>query len=77
VREVMIPRPSILGLEAATPPDDVLTRVAELGKSSFPVYRDSIEHVIGVVTLKDLVSGHARGETLDLVRFARPPFFIP
>jgi putative hemolysin len=77
VREIMVPRPSILGLDAATPSAHVLTQVAEIGKSRFPVYRDSIEHVIGVVTLKDLVGGLARDETLDLVRFARPAAFIP
>jgi putative hemolysin len=77
VREIMIPRLSILGLDAATPSAHVVTRVAEIGKSRFPVYRDSIEYVIGVVTLKDLVGGLARGETLDLVRFARPALFIP
>jgi putative hemolysin len=77
VREIMIPRPGILGLEATTPPGSVLARVAELGKSRFPVYRDSIEHTIGVVTLKDLVRGLARAETLDLARLARPPLFVP
>lgn len=77
VREIMIPRPGILGLEATTPPGSVLARVAEMGKSRFPVYRDSIEHTMGVVTLKDLVRGLARGETLDLARVARPPLFVP
>jgi putative hemolysin len=77
VREIMVPRPSILGLEASTPPARVLSWVAEVGKSRFPVYRDSIEHVIGVVTLKDLVGGLARSEALDLARLARPPLFVP
>jgi putative hemolysin len=77
VREIMIPRPSILGLDVTTPPASVLGHVAEIGKSRFPVYRDSIEHVIGVVTLKDLVTGVASGEPLDLARLARPPLFVP
>ncbi len=77
VREIMVPRTGILGLEASTPATRVLPRVAEIGKSRFPVYRDSIEHVAGVVTLKDLVAVLARGETLDLARLARPPLFVP
>jgi len=77
VREIMVPRPGILGLEVSTPAPHVLARVAEIGKSRFPVYRDSIEHIEGVVTLKDLVRGLARGEPLDLTRLARPPLFVP
>jgi putative hemolysin len=77
VREIMIPRPRILGLEVATPPAEVLARLAQIGKSRVPVYRDSVEHTTGVITLKEVVAAVARGETLDLARLATPALFVP
>jgi putative hemolysin len=77
VREIMVPRPSILGLEVNTPPERVLDRVAQAGKSRLPVYRDSIEHTVGVITLKDIVAGLARGEVLELGRLSHPPLYVP
>jgi magnesium and cobalt exporter, CNNM family len=77
VREIMIPRHRVLGLEVDTPPGDVLAQLAQIGKSRMPVYRDSVEHTIGVITLKDVVGALARGETLDLARLATPALFVP
>ncbi len=77
VREIMIPRHRVLGLEVATPPGDVVAQLAQIGKSRMPVYRDSVEHTVGVVTLKDVVQALARGEVLDLARLATPALFVP
>jgi putative hemolysin len=77
VREIMIPRPSVLGLDIATPPSEVVAQLAQVGKSRMPVYRDSVEHTVGVITLKDVVRALARGEEVELVRLASPALFVP
>jgi magnesium and cobalt exporter, CNNM family len=77
VREIMIPRHRVLGVEVATPPGEVMARLAQIGKSRMPVYRDSIEYTIGVITLKDVVRALAQGEALDLARLATPALFVP
>jgi putative hemolysin len=76
-RDIMIPRPHVLGLDEATPPGEVLPRLAQIGKSRVPVYRDSIEHTVGVLTLKDVVQVLACGGTLDVARLASPALFVP
>ncbi len=76
-REIMVPRMNIVGLDVQTPPSQVLARAAELGHSRLPVYRDSIENPLGVVTIRDLFSVVARGEAPALPNLLHPPHFIP
>ena len=59
VREVMVPRVDIQALDVETPPDDVLRAATEIGHSRIPVYRESIEHPVGVVVIKDLLRAAA------------------
>jgi putative hemolysin len=77
VREIMVPRVNVLALDVDTPPDEVLRRVAEIGKSRIPVYRGSLEHPVGIVTIMDLFRAVAAGRTIVLAELARPPLFIP
>ncbi|MGH7313146.1 MAG: hemolysin family protein [Candidatus Rokuibacteriota bacterium] len=77
VREIMVPRVNVLGVDVDTPPGEVLRRVAEIGKSRVPVYRGSLEHLSGIVTIKDLVRTVAFGRPINLAELARPALFVP
>jgi putative hemolysin len=77
VRLVMVPRPNILGLDVATPSDQILKRAAEMGHTRLPVFRGSIEGTIGVVVIKDLFRCAALGEPVSLDRLMHPPLFVP
>ncbi|HEX7214991.1 MAG TPA: hemolysin family protein [Methylomirabilota bacterium] len=77
VRLVMVPRPNILGLDLATPSDQILRRAAEIGHTRLPVFRGSIEGTIGVVVIKDLFRCAALGEPVILDRLMHPPLFVP
>jgi magnesium and cobalt exporter, CNNM family len=77
VREIMVPRMNILGLEISTPPDEILKRAAQIGRSRIPVYRESVEHTVGVVTVKDLFRLAAEGKPVVLSEIMRPPVFVP
>ncbi len=55
VSEIMVPRTEITGFPVDTPPADLLERVLEEGYTRVPVYEDSIDHIQGVVHLKDLI----------------------
>jgi len=77
VRHVMVPRPNILGLDVATPADQVLKRAAELGRTRLPVYRGTLEETVGVVVIKDLFRCAAEGTTPELERLLHPPVFVP
>jgi putative hemolysin len=77
VRQVMVPRARMLGLEVGCPPERVLADVVAIGHARVPVYRGSIEQPVGVVIIKDLLGCAARGEPPVLARLLHPPLFVP
>jgi putative hemolysin len=81
-REVMTPRIDIV----AVPLDVDLERLVQLvvaeGHSRLPVYRNSIDNIVGVLLAKDLLPLLTHGAefddaTFDVVRLMREPFFVP
>lgn len=79
-REVMTPRLDIVGFPEETQLEEVLTTAAKSGFSRFPVYRESIDDVAGVVLVKDLlkwVGKSGTDEEFQLTAVMRPPFFVP
>src|SRR6185369_1215746 len=77
VREVMVPRTRIVGLDLAAPSEMVVSTVLENMYSRYPVYRDTIEDVVGVVHGKDLLGRLVAGEPFDLTAIMLPPVFVP
>jgi magnesium and cobalt exporter, CNNM family len=77
VREIMVPRINILGLEIGTPPNEILKRASEIARSRIPVYRESVEHTVGVVAIKDLFRVAAQGKPPVLSEVIRTPVFVP
>jgi putative hemolysin len=71
-RQLMVPRARLAALEASTPFDDVLRLVATSPYSRLPVYRGSLDRVIGILHTKDVVldyiSDHPRGSIAALLR---------
>ena len=55
VKEVMIPRIDVDFLSLDTPNDEILEKISESGHSRFPVYDDSIDNVIGILYVKDIL----------------------
>ncbi|MFO8072624.1 MAG: hemolysin family protein [Polyangia bacterium] len=55
VKEVMVPRTDIFGLEKNTPVDEAVERVIERGHSRIPVYENNLDRVIGLLYAKDLL----------------------
>jgi putative hemolysin len=67
-KHLMVPRPQIAGLDADARLEDVLTTVAQSPYSRLPVYRGSIDNIIGMLHTKDLVRWKVGGQpdaTLD------------
>lgn len=77
VREVMVPRTRIIGLELTSTRDEVVRIVLENMYSRYPVYRNSIEDIAGVVHGKDLLGRLVAGEPFDLSAIMLPPVFVP
>lgn len=77
VKEVMIPRIDVDFLSQDTPEDELLEKIAESGHSRFPVYSESIDNVVGVLYVKDLIKTFSKKEKLQLDKLLRKAFFVP
>jgi len=77
VREVMMPRTRVVGLELSASRDEVVSIVLENMYSRYPVYRKNIEDIVGVVHGKDLLGRLVAGEKFDLNSIMLPPVFVP
>ncbi len=79
VREVMLPRPDMVAVDADDTIEEAIERAIERGFSRLPVCEDhSTDDIIGLVYLKDLVRRARAGEGADVVRVAvRPAIFVP
>jgi CBS domain containing-hemolysin-like protein len=78
VREIMVPRLEIVGVERHTPLDQIIALVLECGHSRLPVFEADIDHIKGILLAKDLLEFWPRTDsTWDLDRVLRPAYFIP
>ena len=77
VKEVMIPRIDVDFIPLDMETEELLKRVAESGHSRFPVYDESIDNVVGILYVKDLINSFAKKEPIDLEKIIRKPFFVP
>jgi putative hemolysin len=55
VREIMVPRIDMVAVEVNSPAREVLGKILEAGYSRVPVYQDSIDNVVGILYVKDLM----------------------
>jgi len=77
---VMVPRPDVVWTERDTPLDKVLRLALKSGYSRIPVLGESIDDIIGVAYLKDIVRAQADvtdGSEAPLTAVMRPPAFVP
>jgi CBS domain containing-hemolysin-like protein len=75
VREIMVPLVDVLAVPEEATVEETVARIAESGHSRLPVYRERIDHVIGVVTALDILQ---RGATEEGVKaLLRPAYYVP
>jgi CBS domain containing-hemolysin-like protein len=78
VREVMIPRTEIVAIRSDFPIEEITRTVAEHGHTRIPVYQDSIDNIIGILNVKDLLKYWSRRITeAELISLLRKPYYIP
>jgi CBS domain containing-hemolysin-like protein len=80
VNEIMVPRPEIVWVEQDETLADMLATYSESPRSRFPVYNDTVDNVVGIVSIKDVLNSIARHEVSDEMPIApliRPALFIP
>jgi CBS domain containing-hemolysin-like protein len=76
-KEIMVPRPDIVALDISMSRDVLVRKVIEEGYSRLPVYKGTIDHVIGVIYSKDLLSLLEHRSLIILQDIIRPAYFVP
>jgi CBS domain containing-hemolysin-like protein len=77
VREVMVPRVSIIGLNIHDSWEEHLEIMLKTKITRFPVYDGDKDKIIGVVLLRDIFEKMARNEKITILSVLRPVAFIP
>jgi len=74
--DVMVPRVDIVAVDAETPFDQVLKAFIEHGHSRMPIYRETLDDVVGMVHVKDLLPYAVDGKPVAIVKIARKVLFV-
>ena len=80
VKEIMIPRTQVVALEETATYEEALKLVTESELSRIPVYRGSLDEVVGVLHAKTLLADVKKGiepAEFQLVKYLKKPFFVP
>jgi CBS domain containing-hemolysin-like protein len=76
-RQIMVPRSDIRAVDIRLPFAKVREQVRDWGYSRVPVYRDSLDEVVGILYLKDLLPYFDRDDAPQWTNLLRNPFFVP
>jgi putative hemolysin len=79
VHEVMVPRPEVVAISIDLPPQECLAAVIDSPYTRYPVYRGSVDDIVGVLHVRDLFSSlYADGiKNVDIGELVRPAFMVP
>jgi putative hemolysin len=75
----MVPRPEVVAISIDLPPQECLAAVIDSPYTRYPVYRGSLDEVVGVLHVRDLFSAlYANGiKNVDIGALVRPAFMVP
>jgi putative hemolysin len=79
VSAVLVPRPEVVAISAEMPPEEALRAVVDSPYTRYPVYRGSLDDVIGVLHVRDLFGAiHDLGlAAVELEAIVRPAYVVP
>lgn len=80
VKDVYVPRIDVVFISEELSLDDVLDIVEDSGHSRFPVYRETLDEIIGVLYVKDLliyIQKLTDKENFNITDVVRKPYFVP
>jgi len=76
-RQVMVPRTQVLAIDVNDYDEETLETVIEDGFSRIPCYEDSIDNIVGIVHLKDILKKMRQNGVVDIRSIIRPVSFVP
>jgi gliding motility-associated protein GldE len=76
VKQVMHPRTDVSAIDIEMNFEELIQKVREVGYSRFPVYQDDLDHVVGVLNVKDLLQHVNNKADFDWRSLVRDAFFV-
>jgi CBS domain containing-hemolysin-like protein len=76
-KDIMIPRNRVIAIDIDDAREKILQTIIEEGYSRIPVYKETIDNIIGVIYSKDLISAAEHRQLIVLQDILRPANFIP
>jgi putative hemolysin len=77
VRDVMVPRTEVVGIEVDTPFSELIGIAARAHHSRFPVYSGDLDHIVGIIHIKEILSFVEQPDNFSMREVARAPYFVP
>lgn len=75
--EVMIPRTEMVAVELTTDDESMVKEILQTGHTLVPVYQDSLDNIIGIIHIKDLMRFLVEKKNIVIKSLIRPVYFVP
>ena len=76
-QDLMTPRTKVTGIDLDDPDSENIEKIFDSSHSTFPVYRNSIDNLVGVIAVKKLFERLYRGGAIDIQACMVEPLFLP
>ena len=79
VADVMVPRPDVAGLAIDLAPEEAMAAMLEAPYTRYPVYRETLDDIVGILHVRDLVASfhNGGGGAVALAELLRAPYVVP
>jgi len=79
VADVMVPRPDVVGVAIDLAPEEAMAAMLEAPYTRYPVYRETLDEIVGILHVRDLVASlhNGGGDTVALADLLRSPYVVP
>ncbi len=79
VADVMVPRPDVAGLAIDLAPEEAMAAMLEAPYTRYPVYRETLDDIVGILHVRDLVASvhNGGGDAVALADLLRAPSVVP
>jgi len=76
-KQAMTPRPDMVGIDSKITPEELKAIMDEHQYTRYPVYENDLDHIIGMVHIKDIYPSYYSAEGFDLNKIIRKPMLVP
>ena len=76
-KQVMVPRPDVVGVPIDISIDDLNKLIIENQYTRYPVYNEDLDHIIGILHVKDIYPLIVEGREINLKEILREPILVP